>query len=148
MDFSKNVRARYAELQHKSKSSSKLSLNSLDRIAEFRRKLESSFASNYDLKSSQISDQPLYSPKFSSTPHRPSFPSVSHTRVLSKGSAVSSIASHSKKSKINEILSIETLMEAKQAILSATEDEIRDMPYMYSFTLNKFCTACEKFENI
>ena len=62
---------------------------------------------------------------------------------------MSSVVSQPKNTKLNEILSIESLMEAKRAILSASEEEIRDMPYMYSFTLNKLCAqVSSKFENI
>ena len=148
-DYSKEFQNKYSDLKSLSKVSSKNSLSSIDRIAEFRKKLENTFGSK-NTPTGSIMDQDInyMQPKFSLGSNKSVLPRFTTSAIISKNSSLSSIVIQSKP-KLNEIIPLESLAAAKKAFMSANEEDIRDLPYLYSFTLNKLCDQIhEKIRNI
>ena len=57
---------------------------------------------------------------------------------MSKNTSMVSLVIRAKP-KLNDTISIDALIEAKKALISATNEEIGELPYLYTFTLKKFC---------
>lgn len=129
MDFSKE---RYSSLK------AKPAVSSISRIEEFRKKLEHSFASKPEFRSSPFNYN--NSPRLSSLTYQSQIPRPYVGQRLSKNSSVMSMPAESrKKMKLPEIIPLETLIEAKRAYALASEKELESMPYMYNFALSKLC---------
>jgi hypothetical protein len=128
-----NFRGKYAEIKTLTRLASKPSMNSLDRIAEFRKKLESSFGSKPEKRFGAVDEEVTYTPsKYSLYMEKPQISRPPSLRISKENSLASSIVP---KPKLNEIFSVESLIELKKALVAATEEEIQEIPYLYSYTL-------------
>ena len=148
-DYSKNFKERFNQIKKTQASSTdKSGVNSLNRIAEFRKKLENSFNVRSEQSSKLIVDdsfksyakEPELELKKSSSPKR-------YQEFQSFCKSPSHGSSFIQKPKIEEIIPLGTLIKAKNAFISASEENIKDLPYLYTFTLSKLCKSfCEKYE--
>ena len=148
-DYLKNFRERFDQIKKTQVStSSKSGVNSLDRIAEFRKKLESSFNTRSEQSSKLIVDESFKS--YTREPQLEVKECPSPKRYQGFNSFCKSPSNGSsfiQKQKIEEIIPMETLTVAKNALLAASEENIKDLPYLYSFTLSKLSKSfCEKYE--
>ena len=137
-DIYQGIRERFAEIKLNSKNNSKSSISSLDRIAEFRKKLERSFVPKNEEKLN-TSDKEIdnKSSRFSIATKLNLFKEP-QSEKMSKNTSMVSLVIRAKP-KLNDTISIDALIEAKKALISATNEEIGELPYLYTFTLKKFC---------
>lgn len=149
-DYVKNFRERFNQIKKAQvPPSNKSEVNSLDRIAEFRKKLENSFNIRSEQSSKLIVDdsfksyskEPELELKKSSSPKK-------YQEFQSFCKSPSDASSFIQKPKIEDIIPMGTLIEAKNAFRSASDESIKELPYLYTFTLSKLCKSfCEKYEN-
>lgn len=144
LNYYKNLKEKYTELKLASKTNTKSSGSSIDRIAEFRKKLESSFALRNEQNPQVVEEEsPSAWPKLSFDFQKPAIPRPNASERLSKNTSLSSIAIVNKP-KIEEVLPISTLIEARKALANASDKNVQDLPYLYSYTLNELRKAFDK----
>jgi hypothetical protein len=148
-DYLKNFRERFNEIKKSQvSSSSKQGLNSLDRIAEFRKKLESSFNTRSEQSSKLLVDDSFKSYSKDIIPEIKQCPSPKRYHGFSSFcKSPSNGSSFIQKDKLEDVIPLETLTEAKNALISASEESLKDLPYLYTFTLTRLSKSfCEKYE--
>lgn len=144
LDFYKKFKEKYSEIKLASKTSTTKNVSSTDRIMEFRKKLESSFASRVEHRASVINEESIsISPKYSLEFKKFTSKKPLLNEKLSKNTSVSSITVENKP-KIEEIIPINILIEARRTLSNANDDDIRDLPYLYTFALNKLCRVFQE----
>lgn len=149
-DYLKAFRERFEQIKKsQATSASKLGNNSINRITEFRKKLESSFNTRSEQCSNILADDSFKSyskeliaevKKCPSPPRNQPFGSFCKTPSVGSTSFI-------QKAKLEEVIPLSTLVEAKNALMTATDESIKDLPYLYGFTLTKLSkNFCDKFE--
>ena len=149
-DYFKEFRERVNQIKiSKASPKSKPGNNSINRIAEFRKKLESSFNTRSEQCSNILADDSFKSYSKELIAEVKKCPSPGRYQAFGSFCKSPSIGSSSfiQKTKLEEAIPFDTLVEAKNSLLKASEEGLKDLPDLYAFTLTRLSkNFCDKFE--